>query len=117
MLDLVANGLNQSPRPVGDALLAPAITRRLVERFARPAPSPAGDAAALATLTAREREVFGLLARGMSNTEIADSLVIGEATVKSHVTAVLAKLELRNRAQAVVLAYESGLIRASGSNR
>jgi DNA-binding NarL/FixJ family response regulator len=98
---------------VGDALLAPTITRRLVERFARPLPSPSGDAAALATLTAREREVFVLLARGMSNAEIADALVVGEATVKSHVAAVLAKLELRNRTQAVVLAYESGLIRAA----
>jgi DNA-binding NarL/FixJ family response regulator len=98
---------------VGDALLAPTITRRLVERFARPSKAPAGDAAALATLTAREHEVFGLLARGMSNAEIADALVVGEATVKSHVAAILAKLELRNRAQAVVLAYESGLIRAA----
>jgi DNA-binding NarL/FixJ family response regulator len=98
---------------VGDALLAPTITRRLVERFARPVPSPSGDAAALATLTVREREVFVLLARGMSNAEIADALVVGEATVKSHVAAVLAKLELRNRTQAVVLAYESGLIRAA----
>jgi DNA-binding NarL/FixJ family response regulator len=98
---------------VGDALLAPGITRRLVERFARPSEAPAGDAAALATLTAREREVFGLLARGMSNTEIADRLVVGEATVKSHVAAILAKLDLRNRAQAVVLAYESGLIRVA----
>jgi DNA-binding NarL/FixJ family response regulator len=98
---------------VGDALLAPTITRRLVERFARPAQTPAGDAAALETLTTREREVFGLLARGMSNAEIADALVVGEATVKSHVAAILAKLGLRNRAQAVVLAYESGLIRAA----
>jgi DNA-binding NarL/FixJ family response regulator len=98
---------------VGDALLAPAITRRLVERFARPAQTTAGDAAALETLTVREREVFGLLARGMSNAEIADALVVGESTVKSHVAAILAKLGLRNRAQAVVLAYESGLIRAS----
>ncbi len=98
---------------VGDALLAPTITRRLVERYARPRPSSAGDAAALATLTAREREVFGLLARGMSNAEIADTLVVGEATVKSHVAAVLSKLDLGNRAQAVVLAYESGVIRAA----
>ena len=98
---------------VGDALLAPAITRRLVERYARPSPAPAGDTAALASLTAREREVFGLLARGMSNAEIADALIVGEATVKSHVAAILSKLELRNRAQAVVLAYESGLIRAA----
>jgi DNA-binding NarL/FixJ family response regulator len=98
---------------VGDALLAPAITRRLVERFARPAQTPAGDAAALATLTAREREVFGLVARGMSNAEIADALVVSEATVKSHVAAILTKLDLRNRAQAVVLAYESGAIRVA----
>ncbi len=98
---------------VGDALLAPAITRRLVERYARPSGSSPGDPAAIATLTAREREVFALLARGQSNAEIADALVVGEATVKSHVAAILAKLELRNRAQAVVLAYESGMIRAA----
>ena len=98
---------------VGDALLSPAITRRLVERYARPSDAPAGDAAAIATLTAREREVFGLLARGQSNAEIAEVLVVGEATVKSHVAAILAKLELKNRAQAVVLAYESGIIRAA----
>jgi DNA-binding NarL/FixJ family response regulator len=97
----------------GDALLSPAITRRLVERYARPSGSVPGDPAAIATLTAREREVFVLLARGQSNAEIADALVVGEATVKSHVAAILAKLELRNRAQAVVLAYESGLIRAA----
>ena len=97
----------------GDALLAPTITRRLVERYARPSGSPPGDATAIATLTAREREVFALLARGQSNAEIADALVVGEATVKSHVAAILAKLELRNRAQAVVLAYESGMIRAA----
>jgi DNA-binding NarL/FixJ family response regulator len=97
----------------GDALLAPTITRRLVERFARPTPSPSGDAAAIETLTPREREVFVLLAQGLANAEIADALVVGEATVKSHVAAILAKLELRNRAQAVVLAYESGLIRAA----
>jgi DNA-binding NarL/FixJ family response regulator len=97
----------------GDALLAPGITRRLVERFARPSEAPAGDAAAVAALTAREREVFALLARGMSNAEIADRLVVGDATVKSHVAAILAKLGLRNRAQAVVLAYESGMIRAA----
>ena len=97
---------------VGDALLAPAITRRLVER-SRGRADAGRRRPALATLTAREREVFGLLARGMSNAEIADALVVGEATVKSHVAAILAKLELRNRAQAVVLAYESGLIRAA----
>ena len=95
----------------GDALLAPSITRRLVDRFARPATQalPAGD---LATLTTRETEVFGLVARGMSNAEIAAALVVTEATVKTHVAAILSKLGLHNRAQAVVFAYESGLVRA-----
>ncbi len=97
---------------VGDALLAPSITRRLVERFARPAPRLLGAPEALATLTARETEVFGLVARGMSNAEIADALVVSEATVKTHVAGILAKLDLRNRAQAVVLAYETGVVRA-----
>ena len=97
---------------VGDALLAPTITRRLVERFARPQMSLEGATEALATLTARETEVLGLVARGMSNAEIADTLVISESTVKTHVAGVLAKLDLRNRAQAVVLAYESGMVRA-----
>ena len=96
---------------VGDALLAPSITRRLVERFAQPAAQPA-DADAIASLTARETDVFRLLARGMSNAEIADALVVTEATIKTHVAAILAKLDLRNRAQAVVFAYESGLVRA-----
>jgi len=100
---------------VGDALLAPSITRRLVERYARsaqPAALPPDATAKLAALTAREREVFGLVARGMSNAEIAGTLVVSEATVKTHVAGILSKLELRNRAQAVVFAYESGLIRA-----
>jgi DNA-binding NarL/FixJ family response regulator len=96
---------------VGDALLAPSITRRLVERFARPAPAIDASSRTLDRLTARETEVFGLLARGMSNAEIADALVVSEATIKTHVAGILAKLDLRNRAQAVVLAYESGLIR------
>jgi DNA-binding NarL/FixJ family response regulator len=100
---------------VGDALLAPSITRRLVERFAQPASSVTGAAQALATLTAREKEVFTLVARGMSNAEIADALVVTEATVKTHVAGILAKLDLRNRAQAVVFAYESGVIRAGSS--
>ncbi len=97
----------------GDALLAPSITRRLVERFARPTTAPSVDASAraLADLTPRESEVFGLLARGMSNAEIAETLVVSEATVKSHVAGILAKLGLRNRAQAVVLAYEAGVVR------
>ena len=97
---------------VGDALLAPSITRRLVERLARPEPAPDVAPEALATLTPREMEVFRLVARGMSNGEIASELVVTEATVKTHVAGVLGKLGLRNRAQAVVFAYESGLIRA-----
>ena len=97
---------------VGDALLAPSITRRLVERYARPAATLPADSEALGRLTARETEVFGLVARGMSNAEIAAALVVTEATVKTHVAGILAKLGLRNRAQIVVLAYESGFIRA-----
>ena len=98
---------------VGDALLAPSITRRLVERFASPPAVPAVAPEALARLTARETDVLRLLARGMSNAEIAEQLVVSEATVKTHVAGILAKLGLRNRAQAVVIAYESGLVRAS----
>ena len=96
---------------VGDALLAPSITRRLVERFAHPPAAPPVAPGALGRLTARETEVLRLLARGMSNAEIAEQLVVSEATVKTHVAGILAKLELRNRAQAVVIAYESGLVR------
>lgn len=103
---------------VGDALLAPSITRRLIERYARPEPMPETARESLERLTARETEVFKLLARGMSNAEISEVLVVTEATVKTHVTAILAKLELRNRAQAIVLAYESGLVQAgAGSAR
>lgn len=94
---------------VGDALLAPAITRRLVERFARPS-APAVAHRALSTLTAREVEVLKLIARGLSNAEIAANLFLSEATVKTHVARILPKLGLRDRAQAVVLAYESGLV-------
>jgi DNA-binding NarL/FixJ family response regulator len=97
---------------VGDALLAPSITRRLIERYARPGPSIGVVPEALERLTPREMEVFRLVARGMSNAEIAAQLVVTEATVKTHVAAILGKLELRNRAQAVVLAYESGLVSA-----
>ena len=94
---------------VGDALLAPAITRRLVERFARPS-APAVAHGALSTLTVREVEVLKLIARGLSNAEIAATLFLSEATVKTHVARILPKLGLRDRAQAVVLAYESGLV-------
>jgi DNA-binding NarL/FixJ family response regulator len=96
----------------GDALLAPSITRRLVERFARPvAPThPTSTATELSTLTAREREVLVLMARGLSNAELAERLTLSEATVKTHVARILAKLDLRDRVQAVVLAYETGLV-------
>ncbi len=100
----------------GDALLTPAITRRLLDLVARRLPVPLERSPEeLAELTAREREVFELLARGMSNAEIAGALVVSEATVKSHVSKVLMKLGLRDRVQAVVLAYEVGLIKPGGS--
>jgi DNA-binding NarL/FixJ family response regulator len=102
----------------GDALLAPAITRRLVEKFAAPAGAlrPAlGLSAGLAALTAREFEVFRLLARGLSNAELAAALHLSEATVKTHVTRILAKLQLRDRAQVVVAAYESGVVTPGGA--
>ncbi len=94
----------------GEALLAPTVTRRLIEEFARVGPVPRAHDEELAELTARELEVLKLLARGMSNAEIAAALVLGETTVKTHVTHVLSKLGLRDRVQAVVLAYESGLV-------
>ncbi|GHF07448.1 hypothetical protein GCM10017786_46340 [Amycolatopsis deserti] len=94
----------------GDALLAPSITRRLVERFASPtAPRPALHRD-LAVLTPRELEVLTLIARGRSNAELAAELTLSEATVKTHVARIFAKLALRDRAQAVVLAYETGLV-------
>ena len=95
----------------GDALLAPSVTRRLLDRFAANLPDPAARPAALDALTARELEVLGLVARGMSNAEIAEHLVVSETTVKTHVGRVLAKLDLRDRVQAVVLAYETGIVR------
>ncbi|MGW2953205.1 response regulator [Streptomyces eurythermus] len=96
----------------GDALLAPQITRRLVERYAADASRTATDVPAdLAALTPREREVLTLMGRGLSNTEPATELTLSEATVKSHVARIFAKLGLRDRAQAVVVAYETGLVR------
>jgi DNA-binding NarL/FixJ family response regulator len=100
----------------GEALLAPSITKRLIEEFATarpteaPAPPPGFD-----ELTARELEVFKLIARGMSNAEIAGELVVSETTVKTHVARLLMKLGLRDRVQAVVLAYESGVVQRGGA--
>jgi DNA-binding NarL/FixJ family response regulator len=94
----------------GDTLVAPTITRRLIEEFCR-RPSPTGTTpAALKDLTARELEVLELLAHGLSNSEIAATLVVAETTIKTHVAHILTKLELRDRAQAVVIAYETGLL-------
>jgi DNA-binding NarL/FixJ family response regulator len=94
----------------GDALLAPSVTRRLIEAFARRPPETSPSPSRLASLTARERDVLLLLARGRSNAEIAAGLFVSEATVKTHVGNLLAKLGLRDRVQAVILAYETGLV-------
>jgi DNA-binding NarL/FixJ family response regulator len=94
----------------GEALLAPTVTRRLITEFARQRRWPARPAAALAALTPRETEVLRLIAEGLSNTEIAQRISVSEETVKTHVSRLLAKLGLRDRTQAVVTAYESGLV-------
>jgi DNA-binding NarL/FixJ family response regulator len=94
----------------GDALLSPSITRRLVERFAPADPVNVPVHADVAALTARELEVLRLLAHGLSNAELADRLTLSEATVKTHVGRILTKLQLRDRVQAVVLAYQTGLV-------
>jgi DNA-binding NarL/FixJ family response regulator len=100
----------------GDSLLAPSITRRLIEEFAsfRLSPNPP---AGFDQLSSRELEVFTLVARGLSNREIADKLFVGETTVKTHVTRMLTKLGLRDRVQAVVLAYETGVIKPGSSRQ
>ena len=99
----------------GEALLAPAITRRLVEHYVRrPAPAAAAGHPALAELTPREVDILRHVARGLSNGEIAAELFLSEATVKTHVTRILSKLGLRGRVQAVVLAYETGLVEPGG---
>jgi DNA-binding NarL/FixJ family response regulator len=99
----------------GDSLLSPSVTSRVIERMARqPSPDPALDAR-LATLTQREREVLGHVARGLSNAEIAAALVIEESTVKTHTSRILAKLGARDRVQAVIFAYEHGLAARGGA--
>jgi DNA-binding NarL/FixJ family response regulator len=98
----------------GDALLSPAITRRVIEQFARiPRPTPAPQ---LAELTDRELDVFRLIARGLSNAEIGEKLYISDTTVKTHITHILQKLDLRDRVQAVVLAYQAGVVEPAGGN-
>jgi DNA-binding NarL/FixJ family response regulator len=94
----------------GEALLAPSVTRRLLDAFARNQPTPPPPAPALDALTDREREVLGLVARGMSNAEIAAHLFLSEGTVKTHVKRIFYKLGLRDRVQAVILAYDAGLV-------
>ena len=101
----------------GDALLAPTITRRMIERFVQRAPAASGRPPQLAELTERELDVLRLIARGLSNAEIAASLFLSEATVKSHVNRVLSKLDLRDRTQATVLAYETGLVEPGDAAR
>lgn len=104
----IADGIRAVAR--GDAMLAPPVTRRMLDRFAGQA-APTTHATSLSRLSARETEVLTQLARGRSNTEIADALFLSLATVKTHVSAVLTKLGLRDRVQAAVFAYESGLVR------
>jgi DNA-binding NarL/FixJ family response regulator len=110
--DVTAERLFDAVRVVaaGEALLAPTVTRRLIGEFARLRPGPAPGPGPLATLTPRETDVLRLMAEGLSNPEIAARLVLSEETIKTHVSRVLRKLGLRDRTQAVVAAYESGLV-------
>ncbi|MEV6932602.1 response regulator transcription factor [Dactylosporangium sp. NPDC051485] len=110
--DLTAERLFDAVRVVaaGDALLAPSVTRRLIGEFARLRPRPPQHPAPLDALTAREADVLRLIAEGLSNPEIAERLVVSDQTVKTHVSRVLGKLGLRDRTQAVVFAYETGLV-------
>jgi DNA-binding NarL/FixJ family response regulator len=101
----------------GDALIAPAVTRSVIEEFVRRSPTPAPPAPRLEELTEREREVLGLLAHGLSNAEIAERLVVSSGTVKTHVAHVLSKLALRDRVQAVILAYETGVVTAGQTDK
>lgn len=109
--DMSLEGILSAIRVVaaGEALIAPSVTRRLIEEFAA-RPEPAPPARAVAGITGREREVLVLVARGMSNSEIADRLVISVATVKAHVARLFSKLDARDRVQLVIMAYEMGLV-------
>jgi DNA-binding NarL/FixJ family response regulator len=111
--DTPPNDLVSALRAVasGDAVVSPSVTKRLLSRFLGEGGGELRDAAVLDVLTEREREVLVLIAKGLSNTEIARKLFLSEATVKTHVGRILAKLEIRDRVQAVVLAYETGLVR------
>lgn len=115
--DATAEALFDAVRVVaaGDALLSPRVTRRLITEFARLRPGPPAPPDALRELTSRETEVLRLVAGGLSNTEIAERLVVSEETVKTHVSHVFAKLGVRDRAQAVVVAYESRLVTPRGA--
>ena len=99
----------------GDALLAPSVTRRLIDQFAQRPAATKTNARALDEITAREREVLALVARGHSNAEIADLLVLSEGTVKTHIKRIFMKLDLRDRTQAVIYAYDAGLVAPKGS--
>jgi DNA-binding NarL/FixJ family response regulator len=113
--DVQAGTLADAIRTVhdGDALLAPSVTKRLVEKFLSHQTVVAVNPSAVGTLTDREREVLVLIARGLSNTDIANSLFLGQATVKTHISRIFTKLEVRDRAQAVIAAYNAGLVRAA----
>ena len=101
----------------GDALIAPAVTRSVIEEFVRRSPAPAPEPPVLDELTAREREVLELVALGLSNGEIAERLVVSSGTVKTHVAHILSKLDLRDRIQAVILAYEAGIVTPGSSGQ
>jgi len=98
----------------GDALLSPSVTRRVIEQFAHRPAAPTDTAGRLSVLTAREREVLTLIATGLSNDQIASRLVISPATAKTHITRTIGKLGVRDRVQAVIMAYETGLVRPGG---
>ena len=115
--DALAADVLTGIRTIADdaAVLAPSVTRRLIDRFlAAPVPRVGGGEAALQALTAREREVFLLVASGLSNAEVAEGLFLSEGTVKAHVSRILHKLQLRDRVQAVILGYDTGLTKPRG---